>query len=189
MNRYWNAVLCAAMLTLGACATDSPMEGRAERVTTGSAGAHAHPSPAPAHRDLAADVGRVRGATARFHRLAAALEAGWTEQYPEGCAASPDGGQGYHYLNPALVDGSVTPLEPELLMYEPAADGSMKLVGVDYVIPFDAWTEEEPPTLLGQPLMRNEPLGVWAIHIWAWRTNPSGVFAPWNPDVSCEHAG
>ena len=131
----------------------------------------------------------VREATARFQRRDDALALGWTEQYPAGCAVSPDGGQGLHYLNPELVDAAVDPLEPELVMYEPRADGSMELVGVDYVIPFEAWSAAEPPTLLGQPLMRNEPLGVWAIHIWAWRANPSGMFAPWNPDVRCDLAG
>jgi hypothetical protein len=73
-------------------------------------------------------------------------------------------------------------------MYEPQEDGSMELIGVDYVIPFDRWTRSEAPTLLGQSFMRNETLGVWALHIWAWRTNPSGMFAAWNPDVSCAHA-
>lgn len=133
-------------------------------------------------------IEQVRKATAKYLDLGVAKAAGWTDQYPEGCAVSPEGAQAYHYLNPSLVDGEVDLLRPELLMYEPRADGSMDLVGVDYVIPFDRWPWEEPPTLLGQPLMRNEPLGVWAIHIWAWRENPSGMFAPWNPDVSCEHA-
>lgn len=134
-------------------------------------------------------VERVRVATERFHSLETARAEGWTDQVPAGCAESPEGAQAFHWLNPALVDAEVDPLRPELLMYEPQEDGSMELIGVDYVIPFDQWTLDQPPTLLGQELMRNEPLGVWAIHIWAWRENPSGLFAPWNPDVSCEHAG
>jgi hypothetical protein len=73
-------------------------------------------------------------------------------------------------------------------MYEPQADGSQRLVGVDYVVPFAAWSSDAPPTLLGVPFMRNEPLGVWALHIWAWRSNPSGAFAMWNPTVSCAAA-
>ena len=120
----------------------------------------------------------------------AAIDAGFTDQHPEGCASSPDGqgAQGIHYLNPSRLDAQVNVQEPELVMYEPQADGSHQLVGVDYVIPFDQWTAAEPPTLLGRPLMRNEPLGVWAIHIWTHRENPSGIFAAWNPNVSCENA-
>jgi hypothetical protein len=41
---------------------------------------------------------------------------------------------------------------------------------------------------LGVPFMRNEPLGMWALHIWAWRPNPSGTFAMWNPKASCAYA-
>ena len=28
----------------------------------------------------------------------------------------------------------------------------------------------------------------WALHIWIWKYNPSGLFAPYNPHVSCENA-
>ncbi len=30
----------------------------------------------------------------------------------------------------------------------------------------------------------------YALHVWAWRSNPDGVFADWNPNVSCaEYSG
>ncbi len=135
--------------------------------------------------DQNAAIARVRAATSRFHQLAAAEAAGYTAQYPAGCAQSSVGAQGFHYLNPALVDANVELLRPELVMYEPQQDGSLQLVGVDYVVPFNQWPSETAPTLLGVPFMRNEPLGVWALHIWAWRPNPSGTFAMWNPRVSC----
>ncbi len=133
-------------------------------------------SPMPAHVSTATGelteaqrkgVARVREVTERFKDISVALAAGYTSQYPAGCASSSAGGQGFHYLNPAFVDTTVDLLRPELVMYEPQADGSMALVGVDYVVPFTAWTSERPPTLLGMPFMRNEPLGVWALHIWA----------------------
>lgn len=134
-------------------------------------------------------IAAVRRATARFHDLAVAQNAGgYTKQYPPGCAVSPDGegAQAYHYLNESLVDDKVELLEPELLMYEPKRGGGMQLIGVDYIVPLEA--SATPPTLLGVPFMRNEPLEVWALHIWAWRPNPSGMFAAWNPDVSCKYA-
>jgi len=132
-----------------------------------------------------AAIARVRAATSRFQQIAAAQAAGYTAQYPAGCAQSSAGAQGFHYLNPALVDANVELLRPELVMYEPGSNGQMQLVGVDYVVPFNQWPSETGPTLLGVPFMRNEPLGVWALHIWAWRPNPSGMFAMWNPSVSC----
>jgi hypothetical protein len=92
-----------------------------------------------------------------------------------------------HWLNPALVDHKTELLRPELVMYEPQPDGSMVLVGVDYIIPFSEWRSPQPPVLLGVPFMRNEPLEVWALHIWTERENPDGLFAAWNPRVTCEH--
>jgi hypothetical protein len=133
-------------------------------------------------------VARVRRATDALHDFVVARAAGYTDQYPAGCAQSPSGAQGFHYLNRGLVDDKVELLRPELVMYEPQRDGSLQLIGVDYVVPFDAWTAPEPPSLLGVPFMRNEPLGVWALHIWAWRPNPSGMFAMWNPKASCAYA-
>ncbi len=138
--------------------------------------------------DQLAGIAKVRQRTERFHAFAEARAAGYTNQYPAGCAASPLGGQGYHYLNPSLVDATVELLRPELVMYEPQRDGSLQLVGVDYVVPFTAWTSNEPPSLLGMKFGRNEPLGVWALHIWAWRPNAAGMFAMWNPSVSCAYA-
>lgn len=132
-------------------------------------------------------IAQVLHATARYHDIAVAQGDGYTTQYPAGCSESPLGAQGFHYLNTALVDATVELLRPELVMYEPQPDGSLQLIGVDYVVPLSA--SEAPPTLLGVPFGRNEALGVWALHIWAWRPNPRGMFAMWNPNASCEFAG
>jgi hypothetical protein len=64
-------------------------------------------------------VAEVRNATQRFHDIAFATRAaaegggGYTLQFPAGCAASPDGAQGFHYLNQGLVDANVELLRPE----------------------------------------------------------------------------
>ncbi len=138
-------------------------------------------------------VAQVRNATQRFHDIAIATAptgqggGGYTVQFPAGCAASPDGAQGFHYLNEGLVDANVELLRPELVMYEPGPNGQMNLVGVDYIVPLAL--SATPPTLLGVPFAPlGPPLNVWALHIWAWRPNPSGMFAMWNPKVSCEFA-
>ena len=149
---------------------------------------HAHAAGGALTAEQLRAIAHVRRATAGLHDIAAARAAGYTEQFPAGCAQSPAGVQGFHYLNPGLVDATVELLRPELVMYESQRDGSLQLIGVDYVVPFDAWPSSEAPTLLGVPFMRNEPLGVWALHIWAWRPNPSGMFAMWNPKASCAFA-
>jgi hypothetical protein len=132
-------------------------------------------------------IAELRNATVKFHDFAYATSAnggGYTNQYPAGCAASATGAQGVHYLNPSLVDDNVELLKPELLMYEPGPNGQMNLVGVDYVVPLNL--ANTAPTLLGVNLSPlGAPLNVWAVHIWAWRPNPLGAFAQWNPKVSC----
>jgi hypothetical protein len=147
---------------------------------------------APAAEQLSAEdqqaIDAVRQKADGYKDLAAAKAAGYTKQYPEGCIQTADGSQGFHFLNESLVDDKVDVNTPELLMYEPKADGSTELIGVDYAIPFDKWTATEPPTLLGRPLMRNENLKVWALHIWTHRANPSGMFAAYNPTVNCDNA-
>ena len=39
---------------------------------------------------------------------------------------------GIHYINPALFGPGNDPLQPEILLYLPRADGSLELVGVEY---------------------------------------------------------
>ncbi|HEX6089109.1 MAG TPA: hypothetical protein VFZ13_03010 [Gemmatimonadales bacterium] len=145
----------------------------------------------PTHRELSASdlqaIAQVRRATAQYHDIRKAQADGYDTQYPAGCAASPDGGQGFHWLNEDLVDGTVELLRPELVMYEPQPGGSMRLVGVDYVVPYVEGSTA--PTLLGREFAHNVPLNVWALHIWAWAPNENGMFAAWNPGVSCEFAG
>ena len=138
-------------------------------------------------------IAEVRNATQRFHDIAIATAptaqggGGYTVQFPAGCAASPDGAQGFHYLNPDLVDANVELLRPELVMYEPGPNGQMNLIGVDYIVPLAL--SAQPPTLLGVPFAPlGPPLNVWALHIWGWRPNPDGMFAMWNPKASCANA-
>lgn len=134
------------------------------------------------------DIARLRATTARFHRFDAAAEAGWGTQIT-GCFSDPAlGGMGYHYGNVALIDGQVDVLEPELLLYEPQKNGTLRLVAVEYIVPFTAWSGAEPPRLFDQSFHRNEAFGLWVLHVWHFHHNPSGMFADWNPTVSCEFA-
>lgn len=182
-------LLITAMLTLiAACSTSDPKSPAGMQSLQDSHAEHARANNGELTPAQLQAIAQVRNATSRFHDIAVARAAGYTDQYPPGCAVSPtgEGAQAFHYLNPGLVDANVELLRPELVMYEPQPSGKLVLIGVDYVVPLAA--SVEPPTLLGVPFMRNEALGVWALHIWAWRPNPSGMFAAWNPKVSCEHA-
>lgn len=157
--------LSAAVLVAGACSSRGPT--------------------APDEVEQA--VSDLRDLTQPYQDIDAARAAGWDIQITD-CMSDAQGAMGFHFGKGDHIDAVVESMKPEVLMYEPAADGRMKLVGIEYVVPFDAWQSSSPPTLLGRNFERNETFQVWALHMWIWRDNPAGVFASWNADVSCAHA-
>lgn len=180
------ALTAIAVGLFGACTSDTASPTAAVQPDMASHGSHSHNGDIKLTPAMLQAIAQVRQETAKFHNFDVAHGAGYNEQFPPGCAESPDGAQAFHWINRGLVDDKVELLHPELLMYEPQKDGSLQLIGVDYVVPLTA--SAEPPTLLGVPFAPIEALGVWALHIWAWRPNPSGMFAMWNPKVSCANA-
>lgn len=136
------------------------------------------------------DLSWLRRATASFHDFQQGVDAGWDTDIT-GCLDHPDGAMGHHFANiDALFDGgAIEVARPEALIYEPEADGSMRLVAVEYIILEEHLARTAPaPELLGQDFHFNEAFEVWALHAWVWRHNPVGMFKDWNPNVSCEFA-
>ena len=142
-----------------------------------------HESEAAVARDLAA----VRRATAPFHQFKTAAAAGWSAKITD-CMTDPAGGMGFHYGNTAIIDGSVHVEEPELLLYEPDKNGGLSLVAVEYIIPYTAHSRDAaPPVLFGQEFQQVDVFQLWGLHAWVWKDNPSGMFANWNPRVTCKY--
>jgi hypothetical protein len=142
---------------------------------------------------LPSDAQAVRAATARFHSVAQAEAAGYTASSP--CEASPAGTMGIHYANNALVrDPAVDPTRPEVLLYLPDKDGSLKLIGVEYLVvdaDQDLTTDGDRPSVLGHafhgPMLGHAP-GMpihYDLHVWVHESNPAGLFEDWNPAISC----
>lgn len=220
MRRISTVWAVAAACLVGAMACGNPgnpvepgevASAAAERSSPAVAGPQAAPSgsggPAVVNSGLAA----IRNATAAFHDVRKAEEAGYV--VPPGCDFSPAGVMGAHAANQALVaDLGVDPLKPEVLLYLPRPEGGFKLVGVEYLVPvivrnattgetrpwFDQarWSADwvivnQRPSLLGQPFDGEMPGHVpgmpwhWDLHVWLWAPNPSGTFAQWNPSLSC----
>ena len=135
-------------------------------------------------------VKALRAATARYHSVTQALKAGYGPGPMPVCVSSPMGGMGYHFENHALMTDSVlNPRRPEMLLYERKPNGKFRLVGVEYYLEADRATEA--PSLFGQtfqgPMPAHHP-GMEAhydLHAWIWKRNPSGMFAEWNPAVTC----
>lgn len=140
---------------------------------------------AQGHSNLAA----VRAATAHFHRSEVAEAAGYVNVNVGECVELPGvGGMGYHFVNFGLVDLELDPVQPEILLYAPSPSGKLRLVAVEYAVPIEPWDAlyDYPPSVLGQDLHPNPHLGLYVLHAWVWQNNPYGMFADWNPNVSCE---
>jgi len=141
-------------------------------------------------------LAQLRQVTAKFHEIDVAKQAGYSTQITPCWAHHSAGGMGYHFGNTNLFDATVDLLNPETVIYEPQAGGHMRLVGMEYIVPLDAWAgaghhlndPNDVPQLLGQKFTRHSFLPIFKLHIWLWKANPSGTFADWNPKVSCQNA-
>ncbi len=149
------------------------------------------PADRPAARamppSVAADIARLRAATAAYRSLDAAVAAGYERDVAR-CIAHPQlGGMGYHHQNAALLDGRLEVERPEILVYRRAPNGGYELTGVEYEVPYAvAPRDSAPPTIMGQSLKPFDAIKMWYLHVWPWLENPAGVFADWNPSVTCE---
>jgi hypothetical protein len=125
------------------------------------------------------------------------------------------GAMGVHYFRPDLLGITAPPSprvdgagahrdfrQPAILIYEPQQDGSLELVAVENLVFARSWGasgQSAPPTFHGVPYdtMSDDPATErdeahmfaphFDRHVWIYRDNPNGVFAPFNPAVSCAH--
>ena len=141
--------------------------------------------------NLAKLVETVRKSTVQYQDINRAIAAGYGPLY--GCVSGSDhGAMGIHYVNLALLNGTVDATTPQALIYEPVK-GEMKLVGVEFIVDQATWlkTHSAPPVLEGQVFLlvgypnRFAIDSFFELHVWAWRDNPQGPFVDWNDHVSC----
>jgi hypothetical protein len=178
-------------------------------------------SPLTAQKPIPAkDLDAIRAATEKYQDFATAEAEGYVLPLPL-CVTSQHEGQpaqlgamGLHYVRPDLlgitaqeprVNGNGTHtdfMQPSVLIYEPQADGSMKLVAIENLVWAAAWQEagnDGPPSFHGYDyyyMHDNPETDVdeahdfephYELHFWLYEENPSGMFMPWNPNVTCEN--
>ena len=125
------------------------------------------------------------------------------------------GVMGVHYVRMDLLGITAPPnprvngtgthtdfVKPAILIYEPQADGGMELVAVENLVFRKAWHEagnKTPPSFhgLAYDAMTDDPATKvdeahmfephYDRHVWLYRDNPHGMFAQFNPKVSCAH--
>jgi hypothetical protein len=126
----------------------------------------------------------LQAAIARFHSTKQAENAGYVAD-PH-CVEVPGlGGMGHHWVNEDLVDPVFDLTNPEAVLYAPDKNGKMRLIAVEYLV---INTGQTAPTFGGQAFdVGGSPIPVahWSLHVWLGKPNPSGLFAPFNPDVDC----
>ena len=162
----------------------------------------------------------VRAAAARFQDVKVALAEGYVRDPMDLCDTADMmgrpaglGAMGIHYFRPDLlgisgppdprVNGSGTHTDfrkPAILIYEPQADGSVKLVAVENLVFQKAWHaagHKSPPSFQGVPYdtMSDDPSTPideahmfephYDRHVWLYRDNPAGMFAQFNTNVTC----
>jgi hypothetical protein len=137
----------------------------------------------------------VRDATAQYRDVERATDAGYVQFF--GCVHEPlSGAMGIHFVNGALAgDTKLKVTEPEALMYGLQPDGTLSLLGVEYVVFKEAWDAKHgsPPQLFGKPFNvvpapnRYGLPTFYELHAWAWRGNPTGAHEDWNQKVLCTH--
>jgi len=179
------------------------------------------PTAATAH-DVAADIEKVRAATAKYNDINVALADGYVPAPPGDCITAAKeglppqwGGMGIHYINPKMlkisgaepkVAGDSTHTDfsnPAILLYEPRADGTMKLVGAENLVFLHAWQKagnQAAPTFAGRSYdfmadnagTEHDEAHHFEPHMdqhvyFAKSANPRDQLNPFNPSVTCEH--
>jgi hypothetical protein len=168
VHRPHRLLLAAALLLSSTLATPALAHGAAagEPGQRGQALGRIEPG-------LGAQLAQVRAATARYHDVEVAVAEGFVEASP--CVEGPDGAMGYHYVHFGRL-GQLDATLPQALLYVPEHDGRLRLVGVEYL-------GMEGANLFGQQFTPG-PAG-YALHVWLWQANPAGMFADYNPNLSC----
>ncbi|MET9319945.1 hypothetical protein ABZX75_07070 [Streptomyces sp. NPDC003038] len=147
---------------------------------------------APAGDDEKDDLDIARFASGAFHAPELAVEAGFVATNE--CVRDTQGGQGgtgYRYVNRDNI-GSLHPGRPAAVLYATDKEGVRQLVAVEYIVvdPDNDPDTVTPPKLFGRtfdgPITNVDGLPVhYSLHVWLWKHNPSGLFAPYNPSVTC----
>lgn len=139
-------------------------------------------------------VDKVRSATARYIDINEAFSDKFVVGTP--CVSGPDSGaMGVHLVRPDRIKSLVLDAaQPQALIYEPMADGAMRLVGVEFIVLAANWTDPNATPALEGNLMnyisfpnRYGLPAFYEIHVWAWEENPKGSYADWNTHVTCAH--
>src|SRR5215831_18580227 len=83
----------------------------------------------------------VRDSTDKYQNVNIAKAQGYSLMF--GCVTGSDSGaMGLHFVNGTILSaGILDPTRPTIIIYEPMPDGTLKLIGADFVVFADAWNK------------------------------------------------
>jgi hypothetical protein len=135
------------------------------------------------------DLERLREATRPYQNLEAAVAAGYPKDVPNCLVHEHHGAMGYHHLNRNLYTTALDVTKPQILLYERRGN-EYHLNGVEFIVPYTIWPRDSvAPSVMGQRMKHEDNLKIWYTHVWAWTNNPDGLFADFNPNVTCPAEG
>lgn len=159
------------------------------------------PPSAQGAKKLTPELQRTREALDKYKDPVAAVHDGYLSTV--GCVWYPKpgapgevpykaGGMGVHFLNLEHLGKPLDPLKPQILVYEPVG-GKLRLVAAEWFVPLSPQVKERP-RLFDQPFdgpmeghhpLMPKGLHHYDLHVWLWKDNPAGLFAPTNPSLKC----
>jgi hypothetical protein len=133
-------------------------------------------------------IAPVRETLADYRIGADAREAGYTNT--EACIATAGGGYGVPFVRDDGAGGT-DPENPPVLLYRVTTNWTYLLMGAEWYVPTaDA---DGPPSLFGERFHdaaaghspKTDQPEHYGLHAWLFHANPDGLFAPFNPTVTC----
>jgi len=194
MNRAFRTSIRGACLALALAAPLAVTAADAPSSYNPNRGPQHYPPPPPVNPQTLTQ--KVHDATTRYVHLKNALYDHFVPGTP--CVSGPNtGAMGVHFVLPDRMKDAVVEADaPEALIYEPQPDGSMRFVGVEFILDAAKWAAANPeggaPSLEGHLMNyvgapnRYGLDAFYELHVWAWEDNPEGTFADWNTRVTCE---
>jgi hypothetical protein len=168
--------------------------------TAGTSAQRTQPPTRPTQAAIKKQLAKAKAALSKYRSVAVAEAAGYKAESPcESAPTSPEaswwgGAMGIHYVNDALLTKPIDQNRPAILTYVPTAGGGMQLLAAEYFkadADQNVQTDGDRPSVFGRefdgPMLGHAP-GMpihYDLHVWLWKHNPSGLFAPWNPNVTC----
>ena len=129
-------------------------------------------------------IDRLRAATRPFHALDSAVAVGYAPTVADCLVHEHHGAMGYHHVNRSYLDAKAEIERPEILLFERLQDGTYRLNGVEYIVPYAHWPRDSvAPTIFGQSMKREDNLKFWYCTSGRGRRTPMGcsrIFTRWS---------